>query len=291
MARRDLMLALLVTAIWGANFSVVKLGLAGFDPFLMAALRFFFCAFPLVFFIRRPAVSWWYLSSYGVIFGVMVWGVSYLGIAAGLSAGLASLVLQCAAFFSILLGVSVYGEAWQVHQRWGMVIALVGLLSIFFISDGSVSLLGMALLLLAALSWAATNYIVKQARASNPLAFLVWACLIAPWPLLLLSGWRLGWQGVVTQLSGFEWRSLMALAFQVYPATLLGYTIWNNLLKRYPLASVAPLSLAVPVFGLLVSIWIFGEQVPPIKLAAMLLVLLGLAVNSLGGNWFRSGRH
>lgn len=288
MHRRDLLLALMVTALWGLNFSVVKLGLLGFDPFLMAALRFLFCALPAVFFIPRPAVSYGYLVAYGLIFGVLVWGVSYLGIEAGLSAGLASLVLQCAAFFSILLGVVVYGEAWLKHQKLGMVIAAMGLLCIFFISDGSVSLLGLAMLLLAALAWAATNYLIKQAKAANPLAFLVWSCLIAPWPLLILSAGRIGWDGVVMQLQHLQWHGAAALAFQVYPATLLGYSIWNGLLKRYPLAMVAPLSLTVPVFGMVASMLIFGEQLSMLKLFAMVLILLGLAVNNWGAslhNW------
>ncbi len=285
MKRRDLLLAVMVTACWGLNFSVVKLGLQGFDPFLMAALRFFLCAMPAVFFIPRPAVNYGYLLAYGLIFGVLVWGVSYLGIEAGLSAGFASLVLQCAAFFSILLGVTVYGEAWHTHQKLGMLIAALGLLCIFFISDGSVSLLGLACLGFAALAWAATNFIIKQAKGANPLAFLVWSCLIAPWPLLLLSAGRIGWSGLAQQLQHLDGRGLAALAFQVYPATLLGYTIWNSLLKRYPLAVVAPLSLTVPVFGMLASMWIFNEQLSWLKGLAMFLILLGLAINNWGKNW------
>ncbi|KAE9771211.1 EamA family transporter, partial [Escherichia coli] len=96
-----LLLAVLITAIWGVNFSVIKLGLHSVDPFILAGIRFTLCALPALFFIKKPDVPWRYLISYGLVFGVGLWGMVNLGIKAGLSAGIASLVLQFSAFFTL----------------------------------------------------------------------------------------------------------------------------------------------------------------------------------------------
>ncbi len=166
-------LAVLVMAIWGINFSVIKLGLTNVDPLILAGLRFSLCALPAIFFVRRPDVPWRYLIGYGLVFGIGLWGIVNLGIKAGLSAGIASLVLQFSAFFSILLGSWVFREALNRFQILGMLIALSGLLSVIVISDGSVSLLGMLLVLVGALSMSVANIINKKANTRDVFAFLV----------------------------------------------------------------------------------------------------------------------
>jgi O-acetylserine/cysteine efflux transporter len=60
MHRKHLILAVLVTALWGLNFPITKLGLAHVDPLLLTGLRFALFDFPWVIFIKRPkdAVRW-----------------------------------------------------------------------------------------------------------------------------------------------------------------------------------------------------------------------------------------
>ncbi|MSE17952.1 EamA family transporter, partial [Pantoea agglomerans] len=103
-----LLLAVMITAIWGVNFSVIKLGLQAVDPFILAGIRFTLCALPALFFIKKPDVPWRYLISYGLVFGIGLWGLVNLGIKTGLSAGIASLLLQFSAFFTLLLGGWVF---------------------------------------------------------------------------------------------------------------------------------------------------------------------------------------
>jgi len=75
MSIKDFSLAVLITAIWGVNFSVIKIGLSSLDPFTLSGLRFLLCAFPLVFFIKKPDVPMKYVAAYGLTFGVGLWGV------------------------------------------------------------------------------------------------------------------------------------------------------------------------------------------------------------------------
>lgn len=111
MKLHHLLLAILITAIWGINFSVIKLGLTTVDPFILAGICFTLCALPALFFIPKPHVGWRYIISYGLVFGIGLWGLVNLGIKTGLSAGIASLLLQFSAFFTILSGSKIFRES------------------------------------------------------------------------------------------------------------------------------------------------------------------------------------
>ncbi|MHC8376704.1 EamA family transporter [Pseudomonas sp. MDT1-16] len=251
-----LLLALSITAIWGVNFSVIKLGLTTVDPFILAGIRFTLCALPAIFFIPKPDVQWRYIIGYGLVFGIGLWGVVNLGIKSGLSAGIASLVLQFSAFFTILLGSWIFKEAISRYQLAGIGIASCGLLSIILIVDGTVTTAGLFWVLMGAVAWSAANVINKKAKTTQVFAFLVWSSAFSPIPLFALD--------------------------YAVPNTLFGYWVWNSLLKRYPVSTVAPLSLLVPVFGLLGSVIIFNESLSLNKIVAVVLIVSGLGVGLYG---------
>lgn len=282
MKTRHLFLAILVTIIWGLNFSVIKLGLTSIDPLILAGIRFTLCAVPAIFFIARPDVQWRYLIGYGLVFGIGLWGVVNLGIKSGLSAGIASLVLQTSAFFTIVLGARVFKENITRYQLAGIAIALAGLLSIIFIADGSVTFTGLALVLLGAVAWSVANVISKKAQTRQVFAFLVWSSAFSPIPLFALDYAVNGSSGYSALVNQLDYRAVVSIVFQVYPNTLFGYWIWNSLLKQYPVSTVAPLSLLVPIFGMLGSMLIFDEHLSLIKAIATLLIVSGLAVGLYG---------
>jgi O-acetylserine/cysteine efflux transporter len=284
----DTALALFITAIWGLNFSIIKLGLATLDPNLMASIRFALCALPAVFFVARPKVAWQYWVTYGLLFGVLQWGAVYAGIYFGLSAGLASLVLQVAVFFTMAGGVLFFHERVTAPMLLGTLVAFSGVALVFVYADGQASLLGLCLVILAAVAWAASNLIVKRAKPENMFGFMVWSSLVAPLPLLMLSYLFAGPERISQSLSHIDGTAILSILFQVYPTTLLGYAVWNGLLKKYPVSTVAPLTLFVPVFGMLGSVLIFGETLPAYKWCAMACILTGLLINRFGSGWWRT---
>lgn len=282
MKARHLLLAISITAIWGANFSVIKLGLTTVDPFILAGIRFTLCALPAIFFIPKPDVQWRYIIGYGLVFGIGLWGVVNLGIKSGLSAGIASLVLQFSAFFTILLGSWIFKETISRFQYAGMGLALCGLLSIVSIVDGTVTTAGLILVLLGAVAWSAANVINKKAKTTQVFAFLVWSSAFSPIPLFALDYVVNGSTGYSALVNQLDYRAVLSILFQVYPNTLFGYWVWNSLLKRYPVSTVAPLSLLVPVFGLLGSVMIFNETLSLNKIVAVVLIVSGLGVGLYG---------
>lgn len=227
-------------------------------------------------------MQWRYLIGYGLVFGIGLWGVVNLGIKSGLSAGIASLVLQFSAFFTILLGSWIFKEAISRYQLAGMGIASCGLLSIISIVDGTVTTAGLVLVLMGAVAWSAANVINKKAKTTQVFAFLVWSSAFSPIPLFALDYAVNGSTGYSALVNQLDYRAVLSILFQVYPNTLFGYWVWNSLLKRYPVSTVAPLSLLVPVFGLLGSVMIFSESLSANKIVAVVLIVSGLGVGLYG---------
>jgi O-acetylserine/cysteine efflux transporter len=273
-----LLLALSVVAIWGTNFVVIRWGLDGLPPLLFATLRFACSALPWLLFIGRPAVPWRTLASFGVLLGVGQFGLLFLAIQGHITPGLASLVVQTQVFFTIGLSLLSLGEPVRRFQLAGLALAVAGLAVIASHLDASVTVTGLALVLGAALSWACANLVVKSAGRVDMLGFMVWSSVFAVPPLLALSLVVEGPGRIATSLAGAGAVVWAAVLWQAVGNTLYGYGAWNWLLSRHPAATVAPLALLVPVFGMGASAALLGEPLPPWKLGAGALVLGGLAV-------------
>lgn len=278
MSYSHLLLALSVVFVWGTNFVVIRWGLDGLPPFLFATLRFTFSALPWLLFIRRPAVPWYKLATFGVLLGVGQFALLFLAMRADISPGLASLVIQVQVFFTIGLSLLALGERVRGFQVVGLLLGVGGLAVIATHIDSTLTAKGLGLVLAAALFWACANMVVKSVGRVDMLGFMVWSSLFAVPPLLALSWWIEGPQTMiqsVMQASPGVWASVL---WQALGNTLFGYGAWNWLLARHPAATVTPLALLVPVFGMGASALSLGEPLPPWKLMAGALVLCGLAV-------------
>lgn len=278
-----LLLALAVVFVWGTNFVVIKLGLAELPPFLFAALRFALSAFPFLLFIRRPATAWRTLAAFGVLLGAGQFGLLFLAMRADISSGLASLVIQVQVFFTIGLAIAWRGERVRPLQWAALALAVAGMAVIAWRTDGSVTPLGLGLVLAAAFCWACANLVVQSAGKIDMLAFMVWSSLFAVPPLALLSLVFEGPAAIGTALQSASPAAWGAVAWQAVGNTLFGYGAWNWLLSRHRAATVTPSALLVPVFGMAASAWWLAEPLPGWKLAAAALVIAGLALNVLAG--------
>lgn len=164
----------------------------------------------------------------------------------------------------------------------GVVIGLLGLACVIAITDGSATPAGIALVIVGALAWSGANLVIKLSGTREVLAFLVWSSLFSPLPLFAIAWLQHGAAVYAATFAHFDGKAVFSILFQVYPTTLFGYGVWNLLLRKYPVSTVAPLSLLVPIFGMLGSALIFGEPIGPLKLLATALIVLGLAVGLYG---------
>lgn len=273
-----LLLALAVVFVWGTNFVVIRWGLDGLPPFLFATLRFALSALPWLLFIPRPTAPWRKLAAFGVLLGVGQFGLLFLAIQGRISPGLASLVVQIQVFFTIGMSLVLMRERVRGFQVMGLLLALAGLAVIAAHLDATVTLLGLMLVIGAAFFWACANLVVKSLGPVNMLHFMVWSSAFAVPPLLVISVLTEGVPAITAALQGADavvWGSVL---WQALGNTLFGYGVWNWLLARHPAATVTPLALLVPVFGMGASALSLGEPLPGWKLGAGALVLSGLAV-------------
>lgn len=288
MSRKDIAIALLVVTIWGANFTVIRLGLDGIPPLLLASLRFLLAAFPAILFVKKPAVGFHYLLAYGLSVGVGQFGCLFYAMHVGMPAGVASVVLQAQAFFTLLFAVTLLNESVTLRQLAGLGLAAIGLYLVGGISGKTSEITSGALMLTlaAAAFWGMSNIVVRNATSSaasqgeklDMLSMVVWSALIPPAPLLVLSYLIESPGRILSAITHLNSVSLFSLAYLAFGATILGYGAWSYLLSRHPANRVAPWSLLVPVAGLITARIVLNERLSAIQWIGCLLVVAGLVV-------------
>lgn len=282
---RYFLLALAVVAVWGSNFVVIKVALDDLPPLLFAALRFTLALLPAALFLRRPQVAWRNLAAYGLFIGVGQFGVLYVAMNRHISPGLASLVVQLQVFFTIALAMKLSGERVRGYQWFALLLAAMGIGVIVLHTDGTTTVPGLVLVLIAAMSWACGNITATKAGAANILAYVVWSSAFSIPPLLVLSFVFEGWSAISAGLQQADAITWLAVAWQAWGNTLFGYGAWAWLMTRYPAATISPIALLVPLFGMGASALWLAEPLPAWKLAAAALVMTGLALNLLWPRW------
>lgn len=238
-----LLLALLVVVIWGLNFIFISIGLKGFPPLLMCALRFALAAFPAVLFLPRPKVGWPILAAFGLVNFGMQFALLFTGMRAGMSAGLASLVMQTQVFITVGMAAALLKDRPSAWKIIGALISFSGVGVVAWKSEDGSSLVGLVLTLLASFCWATGNLLSKKIAAESPLALVAWGSLIAFPPLLLASLALEGPDAIAKSATEASWLPVLALLYVVYFSTHVGYSLWGHLLQLYPAAVVAPFTL------------------------------------------------
>lgn len=277
-----LFIALLLICIWGINFVIIQVALQELPPILLTFLRFFLAAFPAVFFFKRPNTSWKLLFYYSFSLIILDFCFLFTGMYIGVSAGIASLTLQTQVFFTAILAVIFLKEKMSSSQILGAFIAFIGVLYVGLNTGGDVTLLGLLLVELAALSWAVGNLVSKKIGNVDMLSLVTWGSFISLPFLLALTFLLESHLWSLEKIFTLSWKSIGALAYLVYPVTLFGFAMWSWLLNRHPATVVAPFTLLIPIVGFSTSALLLGEVLPTWKITAGSLVILGLLVNLYG---------
>lgn len=294
---RHALLALAVVTVWGSNFVVIHVALESFTPLWLAVMRFTLALLPALLALiglrglgmAKPAVPWRDLLTYGALIGAGQFGLLYVAMQGHISPGMASLVVQTQVFFTIALAMVTSGERIQPFQLVALVLAAAGLVLIGVMADDSATPLGLAMVLLAAASWAAGNIVGRRSQGVSALAYVVWSSFGALPPLLALALMGEGWAALVGGAQHASAGAWAAVAWQALGNALFGYAAWGWLMQRHAAATVTPWALLVPVVGMASSAWWLDESMPWWKLLAAALVMGGLSIN-LAWPWWRARR-
>ena len=290
---REVAAVLAVVLIWGMNFVVMKAGLRDFTPFQLGAARYVLAVLPAVLLVRPPRIHWKWVVLYGLCQGVGQFGLLFLALKVGMTAALASVLLQTQVFFTALFGFLLLHERASKPLQLGMALAALGLgcFAMNYLAPGApgtaaTTVLGLGLTLCAAAMWASSNIVARQVQQRyhdySPLAFVVWSSSVAILPFVGLSlafdDPALRWQWLDARVG-----SWLAVAYLGWVATVLAYSLWTGLLKRHPANRVAPFSLGVPIVGLTAGVGLLGETITPWQWAGIALVVAALVCVMLGG--------
>jgi O-acetylserine/cysteine efflux transporter len=169
-------------------------------------------------------------------------------------------------------------ERMRTPQLIGMLVAAAGLLVVIRATTGTSTALGVVLVLLAAISWSVCNLIVKWHKPKDMIAFIAWSSVFSAPVLFVLTYMIEGAAPFVALSHGASWAAVGSVLFQAYVTTVFGYMVWNNLMKKYPAASVAPLSLIVPVSGIVTSYIAFDEHFATGVWIGAAVMLAGVAI-------------
>lgn len=283
MPLRHLLLALGIAAVWGVNFVVIEVGLEHFPPLLLSALRFVVAAVPAIFFLRSPGVPWRWVALVTLTLAILQFGLAFTAMAAGMPAGLSSLVMQAQAPFTLLFAVLLLKERLTRQQVLGMAVALGGI-AVIALDLGAASPLGAFLLLLgAAAAWGVGNIAMRHAAPPDMLRFMVWVSALAAPPMLALSavfeGPQRGWDA----LRAVTWPAAGAVVYIGLLSTVAGFGVWGYLIRTHSASVIAPFSLLVPVFGMTSAALLTGERITPLRVLAAALIIAGVLVGLLRG--------
>jgi O-acetylserine/cysteine efflux transporter len=284
---------LFVVLIWGTNFVAMKVGLRDLTPFQMGAGRYVFAVLPLILFVRPPKLPVKWIVLYGLFQGVGQFGLLFLSLRIGMSASLASVILQTQVFFTAFFGFALLHERASRALQAGLLLAAAGLVcfGMNYVQPGHAGATtagGFALCLAAAAMWAASNIVVRRAQQATPqfdvVSFMVWCSLV---PIVPFIGLSLAFDDPATRWhwTGAPFTTWVAVAYLGWMATILGYAMWTRLLKRHPVNRVAPFSLGVPVVGISAGMIVLGDVITGWQWGGITLIVLSLVCTMFGGRW------
>lgn len=279
MPPRDIALVVVVILAWGSNFTGMKLALEELPPILFVGLRFAILI-PLIALFPRPA-SWRAIIAIGALINMGQFAFLFSGLAAGTSAGLASLIIQSQAPMTIVMAWAFFGERVTLVQGLGVGLAVLGLAGFGLASGGNVTALGLGLILCGALCWAVGNLVLRRLPGVDMLALFLWACLVPPLPMLGLSV-LIETDAPLATIAAMSAQGWLAVLYVALASTVVGYSIWGTLMSRHRAAQVTPFALMIPIVGMGTAALVLGERITGPEALAAAVVLAGLVLAVLG---------
>lgn len=278
-----LFIILLIVLIWGSNFIFIDFALKEISPLLLCAVRFFLASFPAILFFKPPKGQFRIIALYGLITFGLQFSLLFFGMYAGMTPGLASILLQVQIFFSIIFAVVFLGENPHIWQVVGAIVSFIGIGLIARHFDQHISVLGFVLIIAAAAAWGAGNLLTKKMHNMNMISLVTWGSFFACIPIFILSLIVEGPKAITTSFHHLTHVGILSVSYIVYLSTWVGYGLWNWLVARHRVASIAPFTLLVPIVAVISSALVLGEKMQVWKITACALILAGLCINLFGG--------
>jgi len=271
----DVVLALIVPVLWGFGFTIAKPTMAHFPPMMLMAMTYSVTA--LCLYRRIPSIKTPFLTMnvLALFIAPLQAGLIFYGLQ-GLPASTAVLLLQSSVPFSVLLAWPMAGEKPTLVRLVGMAISFAGIGVIVGAPEEASSWWPALLLLAGAVVWAIGQAAAKRFSRDDG-ATLTAAVSLYALPQATLASFLFEkgqWAATATATAG-DWLRFAGFSICGF---VLAYTIWYGLLSRYRVDQVTPISLLMPVVGVICGVLMLGETLYWAEAIGGAIVMAGLAI-------------
>ncbi|MDX2094680.1 MAG: EamA family transporter [Alphaproteobacteria bacterium] len=278
---RAVLAAILVAICWGGNFTASHFALLEFPPYFMLLLRFTGVALVLAPFVwRYPVPPLRDMALIALFLIVIQFSFVFSAMNMGLSITSVVVATQLGVPFACVLAAILFKDYLGPWRSGGLVVAFLGVLMVAGTPNASDHWGAFLLAVLGSFGWSVANVRLKQLKVTPPVVpLLFWPALLSLPPLALLSA--LFESGHSTLVQQAHWQGWAGVGYSLFFSSLVGYGVWNRLVATYPMSTVVPYSLLVPVVGIAGGVITTGDPLTLQVLLGTLLTIAGVGVISI----------
>ncbi len=266
---------------WSSTYLAIKFALEGLPPLLMMGIRFFFFGLLIYAWLRwrgdaGPTLrEWWWSAVIGLF--LMLGGSAGVAYAEQwVSSGLAALVIATTPLWTVLFA-AIWKHRPNMLEWFGLAVGFSGIVLLNLGGDLLANPVSAFLLVLAAVSWAFGS--AWSRHVPLPRGMMAGAAqMITGGAIVIFLGFAAGER--VTAMPSL--RSIAAVVYLGVVGSLIGFTAFVYLLGRVRPALATSYAYVNPVLALLLGLWLGGEKIGMLEIAAMGIILLGVVLVVLG---------
>ncbi|HKT41680.1 MAG TPA: drug/metabolite exporter YedA [Rhodanobacteraceae bacterium] len=274
-------LALLaVYVIWGSTYLGIRIGLTGFPPFMLAAIRFFTAGIAMYAWLRLRGVKpptrrqWRNAAITGVL--LLLFGNGLVCFAEqSVTSGIAAVAIASEPLF-VAMVLFAYRERPSRNEIIGLV---VGFLGVIVLNSGGAMRAApwaAAALLVATAAWAfGSMWSRRQDMPDGPMN--VAAQMLCAAPALALTAWLTGERLPAHPPA----ESILAIAYLAVFGSIIAFSAYLFLVKHARPALAASYAYVNPPVAVLLGALIAGEHVGSAEIGGMVVILVGVAIITL----------
>jgi O-acetylserine/cysteine efflux transporter len=278
---RAILAAILAVSCFGLNYTATKLALVDLPPLVILSIRFLAITIILApFALRQPRPNIRQMALFGLVALVLQFALSFVALDMGLSITSGVIAAQLSVPFACIMSAILFKDYLGPWRSLGMMLAFLGVVMVAGTPNASEHWVAFALSVLASFAYAGGNLYLKTIRPSpTPVALLFWPALfVTPAFALLSLMFENGQWEAISHASPTSW---LGVCYSIFIASLVGHTIWNTLVTRYPLSHVVPYSLLIPVAGIMGGVVAFDDPLTTQVLIGAVLTIAGVGVITL----------
>jgi len=273
---------IILTLLWGLNYTAVKVSNQGISPVFASMLRSVIASICGVIYCLRKGERLFHtdiMLFHGFMIGLL-FGLEFACIYLGLlyTDAARSVIFVYLSPFVVAIGSHVFlkGDRLTVLKTVGLILAFAGIVVVFYGRPHAAKpymLIGDVLEIMAAFLWGATTLYIKRFMAEkvHPINTFLYQ-LVFSIPVLFIVSLILEPQWITR----IDFTIATSLFYQSVIVAFLSYFIWFKLIHRYAVSRLSAFTFFTPVFGVLFGILFLSEEFTHSLMIGLPLVSLGI---------------